>query len=102
MLKNIINIFLFFALGTISHDLHAQLLENSLFKIYRSEFIAGTVTQFRLNSDSTYHIKAIEIHCSLCDQKQLTKMINSKGRSEEHTSELQSRPHLVCRLLLEK
>src|SRR5690554_7703906 len=26
----------------------------------------------------------------------------SKSRSEEHTSELQSRPHLVCRLLLEK
>src|SRR3989442_4876217 len=25
-----------------------------------------------------------------------------KHRSEEHTSELQSRPHLVCRLLLEK
>src|SRR5690554_7781482 len=29
--------------------------------------------------------------------------IDSKlDRSEEHTSELQSRPHLVCRLLLEK
>src|SRR2546429_2668164 len=26
----------------------------------------------------------------------------STGRSEEHTSELQSRLHLVCRLLLEK
>src|SRR5690554_7437255 len=26
----------------------------------------------------------------------------SARRSEEHTSELQSRPHLVCRLLLEK
>src|SRR3989442_8447597 len=26
----------------------------------------------------------------------------SYRRSEEHTSELQSRPHLVCRLLLEK
>src|SRR3989442_5000873 len=26
----------------------------------------------------------------------------SSTRSEEHTSELQSRPHLVCRLLLEK
>src|SRR3989442_7182918 len=26
----------------------------------------------------------------------------SPERSEEHTSELQSRPHLVCRLLLEK
>src|SRR5690554_7442967 len=28
--------------------------------------------------------------------------INQTFRSEEHTSELQSRPHLVCRLLLEK
>src|SRR3989442_9753722 len=27
---------------------------------------------------------------------------SSEQRSEEHTSELQSRPHLVCRLLLEK
>src|SRR5436305_10054485 len=27
---------------------------------------------------------------------------NFHNRSEEHTSELQSRPHLVCRLLLEK
>src|SRR3989442_6538126 len=26
----------------------------------------------------------------------------ANSRSEEHTSELQSRPHLVCRLLLEK
>src|SRR3989442_10570516 len=28
--------------------------------------------------------------------------LESNTRSEEHTSELQSRPHLVCRLLLEK
>src|SRR5690625_6345737 len=28
--------------------------------------------------------------------------IHVKNRSEEHTSELQSRGHLVCRLLLEK
>src|SRR5215813_15191317 len=27
---------------------------------------------------------------------------DGRPRSEEHTSELQSRPHLVCRLLLEK
>src|SRR5436305_6155855 len=27
---------------------------------------------------------------------------DERERSEEHTSELQSRPHLVCRLLLEK
>src|SRR3989442_5831682 len=33
------------------------------------------------------------------------QILESRGlevRSEEHTSELQSRPHLVCRLLLEK
>src|SRR5690554_6975449 len=35
------------------------------------------------------------------------RLANAQGRhirfrSEEHTSELQSRPHLVCRLLLEK
>src|SRR3989442_8689873 len=29
-------------------------------------------------------------------------LIPPAPRSEEHTSELQSRPHLVCRLLLEK
>src|SRR3989442_7627279 len=28
--------------------------------------------------------------------------VRRASRSEEHTSELQSRPHLVCRLLLEK
>src|SRR5438874_8304561 len=31
-----------------------------------------------------------------------TRMILGKSRSEEHTSELQSRRDLVCRLLLEK
>src|SRR3989442_7311570 len=33
-----------------------------------------------------------------------SKEMEDRGakRSEEHTSELQSRPHLVCRLLLEK
>src|SRR5258708_13145393 len=31
-----------------------------------------------------------------------TGVISGEGRSEEHTSELQSPDHLVCRLLLEK
>src|SRR5690606_40296548 len=31
-----------------------------------------------------------------------TQQLNRAGRSEEHTSELQSRENLVCRLLLEK
>src|SRR5690554_1186796 len=33
---------------------------------------------------------------------QLGLIQSGTTRSEEHTSELQSRPHLVCRLLLEK
>src|SRR2546422_7212159 len=36
--------------------------------------------------------------CSLCPHHSCT----TSTRSEEHTSELQSRLHLVCRLLLEK
>src|SRR3989442_11021953 len=32
----------------------------------------------------------------------LAETVGRYVRSEEHTSELQSRPHLVCRLLLEK
>src|SRR5690625_5801586 len=32
----------------------------------------------------------------------LARIRMTLGRSEEHTSELQSRGHLVCRLLLEK
>src|SRR3989442_11006458 len=35
------------------------------------------------------------------DEGELRRGANVQ-RSEEHTSELQSRPHLVCRLLLEK
>src|SRR5690554_7659912 len=35
------------------------------------------------------------------DKDQLAGL-SEEARSEEHTSELQSRPHLVCRLLLEK
>src|SRR3989442_10453615 len=40
-----------------------------------------------------------------CPGSQVPRTASSRGnrlRSEEHTSELQSRPHLVCRLLLEK
>src|SRR3712207_7244455 len=33
---------------------------------------------------------------------QAARALDTAGRSEEHTSELQSRQYLVCRLLLEK
>src|SRR2546429_7076084 len=40
--------------------------------------------------------------CLLCDSVSLWPISHDAKRSEEHTSELQSRLHLVCRLLLEK
>src|SRR5687768_18283981 len=39
---------------------------------------------------------------SLLDGQGTGTVIDDDARSEEHTSELQSRLHLVCRLLLEK
>src|SRR5690625_5908520 len=37
-----------------------------------------------------------------CESVLKVNTCHLRGRSEEHTSELQSRGHLVCRLLLEK
>src|SRR5690554_7601064 len=39
---------------------------------------------------------------SIAQYQRSLSLIGKNIRSEEHTSELQSRPHLVCRLLLEK
>src|SRR5690554_7593525 len=57
-------------------------------------------------------LKEFRTHLSALDTlKKKDRVINTSlaiidyylyTRSEEHTSELQSRPHLVCRLLLEK
>src|SRR5436305_10991004 len=41
-------------------------------------------------------------HGSVRIPRRINQQSKGEGRSEEHTSELQSRPHLVCRLLLEK
>src|SRR5690554_7415025 len=45
--------------------------------------------------------KGFEVLGFPCNQF-LSQDPGDENRSEEHTSELQSRPHLVCRLLLEK
>src|SRR5690242_21009630 len=44
---------------------------------------------------------AFELHCTVRDHNRVA-VIAWQGRSEEHTSELQSHVNLVCRLLLEK
>src|SRR5690554_7115010 len=50
-----------------------------------------------------YVAKKMSKHCRVVSiVHNATPHEQGKMRSEEHTSELQSRPHLVCRLLLEK
>src|SRR5690625_6339648 len=46
-------------------------------------------------------MSAASLHPTAKPKKMVVILINA-FRSEEHTSELQSRGHLVCRLLLEK
>src|SRR2546429_827112 len=46
--------------------------------------------------------RKVSVHLKANGAAEFKKKIESEVRSEEHTSELQSRLHLVCRLLLEK
>src|SRR3989442_5765272 len=59
--------------------------------LFRSAF---DVSDFLL-ATASHAASAASIAGSACG-------VGSSGRSEEHTFELQSRPHLVCRLLLVK
>src|SRR5690554_7291838 len=61
----------------------------------------GVVQNYQKRVDSQYP------NAPLCSSNEklfinITYYSYHLPRSEEHTSELQSRPHLVCRLLLEK
>src|SRR3989442_10720881 len=67
---------------------------------------------FFFNDTATTEIYTLSLHDALPISSNWRTSLHSPslrvpgwptvGRSEEHTSELQSRPHLVCRLLLEK
>src|SRR5690625_6996426 len=52
---------------------------------------------------SSRFFRTVALRHGKCGAKRTIVQVGSiKPRSEEHTSELQSRGHLVCRLLLEK
>src|SRR5687768_17807802 len=53
----------------------------------------------RRSSDLEIEPPALAPRYSMCAARRTS---STSSRSEEHTSELQSRLHLVCRLLLEK
>src|SRR3712207_7063985 len=50
----------------------------------------------------TYHEQTAPVLDYYKSQNKVSEIDGSQKRSEEHTSELQSRQYLVCRLLLEK
>src|SRR2546429_4847848 len=59
----------------------------------------ATVSSMRMPTESPYSVRPP----SSRDMRQALRRVDAElPRSEEHTSELQSRLHLVCRLLLEK
>src|SRR3989442_6354013 len=53
-------------------------------------------------ADTELLIQGVAASAGSYAQSQLRYLLYRAFRSEEHTSELQSRPHLVCRLLLGK
>src|SRR2546422_5431522 len=66
--------------------------------LFRSSMIACTAFSIPLVVDSPDSWRSSSF-LTVCSEPALK---SESQRSEEHTSELQSRLHLVCRLLLEK
>src|SRR5690554_7493745 len=63
----------------------------------------NNITVNEIQFDCDWSLKSKENYFQFIDEfKKLHQNLSATIRSEEHTSELQSRPHLVCRLLLEK
>src|SRR2546429_4411816 len=63
--------------------------------------IRPTARKWYRRTDRDAGEEGIGRSCRQCNRRRRRGGLPS-GRSEEHTSELQSRLHLVCRLLLEK
>src|SRR3989442_11853692 len=75
-------------------------------ELYQQAFAEGKLNVFGHNTiaveaEGEHAAQGGAIAHSVCG-KRVVNFTSGQGRSEEHTSELQSRPHLVCRLLLEK
>src|SRR5439155_19297694 len=99
----------------LPHHHHSPLQQNTLHTSSFFFFITDTPTSeiYTLSLHDALPISASRSRASRCilfcsgansSAAAVAARTGSKlfGRSEEHTSELQSRGHLVCRLLLEK
>src|SRR5690625_6487551 len=74
---------------------------NAYILLNKGDIFTGSSGQiFKVsNIASCFTFPALQL---LVDRFDTIQLLGQRRRSEEHTSELQSRGHLVCRLLLEK
>src|SRR5437870_8469431 len=75
--------------------------DSGLGKILWAEAAGATPAPEPADFNRSRHFRSLH-SCSLRGKRLRERTGTSRSRSEEHTSELQSRGHLVCRLLLEK
>src|SRR3712207_7296399 len=69
--------------------------------LFRSEHAGAGAAQLARHREAR-EARAADQHVPLSGQRSAVRRRRCATRSEEHTSELQSRQYLVCRLLLEK
>src|SRR5258708_7544483 len=70
--------------------------------LFRSVFVPGSFTAGLLADWQVKSERMVTVPYGADPRPATTPPIDETLRSEEHTSELQSPDHLVCRLLLEK
>src|SRR2546429_1245363 len=62
-----------------------------------------SITEQQIHATLSYLVEHLPPHLHIILAARADPLLSlQRARSEEHTSELQSRLHLVCRLLLEK
>src|SRR5690554_504900 len=69
---------------------------------YSEKEITTPLGEAMMNTCDDEIVLATILRAGIPMHQGLLNYFDKADRSEEHTSELQSRPHLVCRLLLEK
>src|SRR5690606_39825835 len=84
--------------GTLGR-MNASEFNRILFPLLNVEIASGNIRGIRFNVSGTDYRSRGDFRF---DYDNLKISLKAEPRSEEHTSELQSRENLVCRLLLEK
>src|SRR5262245_1468707 len=91
--------------GTVTGDIFAEQLcqHTNMFLKYSQEDILFMLEMAVQGAFGQAGFSRKFLGCHTCESEGLDELVTSiQYRSEEHTSELQSLRHLVCRLLLEK